>query len=177
MTSIRTLTGPLLALALPFLAGCSSGPAYQILTPFMADDFRTWSQAGKETITGQAFFKLPGGQVVTCAGESVSLLPATGYNTELEKLLETGKGYPPNYDRQAHRFDRKAMCDGAGKFSFDGVPHLNWLVVVRITWQEPSSIPYIGPYDKGGYLFQELQVDDTHTKVTLSNQDFVADTD
>lgn len=161
------------------LAGCASEPPRQILTPFHDDDFKTWKQSGPYTVTGQAFLKLPEGRVVTCAGEPVSLIPAVGYNTELEQLLETGTGYPSNYERNAHKYDHKAMCDGAGKFSFDGIPPLNWIVVTRVTWQEKStlsSIPLVGgPESKGGYLFSEIQVDENHTKVMLSNQDFVAD--
>lgn len=161
------------------LTGCASETPQQILTPFMDNDFSTWKQPGPFTVTGQAFYKLPNGRVLTCAGETVSLVPAVGYNTELEQILQTGKGYPANYDRHAHKYDHKAMCDGAGKFSFDNIPALNWIVVTRVSWQEEttlSSIPYIGgPDNKGGYLFTEIQVDETHTHVTLSNQDFVED--
>jgi len=171
---------PLPALVLLLgLAGCASDAPQQILTPFLADDFKTWTQSGSYTVTGQAFLKLPEGRVVTCAGAPVSLIPAVGYNTELEQVLETGAGYPSNYERNAHKYDHKAMCDGAGKFSFEGIPPLNWIVVTRITWQEKStlsSVPLVGgPDNKGGYLFTEIQVDDNHTKVMLSNQDFVAD--
>ncbi len=157
------------------VTGCASEPPAQILTPFFDGDFSTWNKSGPYSVTGQAFFKLPSGQVITCAGETVSLVPAVGYNTELEQILATGKGYPPNYNRQEHKYDHKTMCDGAGKFSFDGIPALNWIAVTRITWTEPSTIPYMGADSKGGYLFSEIQVDDNHTKVTLSNQDFIAD--
>lgn len=162
-------------LSLLVASGCTSAPPAQILTPFFDGDFATWNKSGPYTVTGQAFFKMPSGQVITCAGENVSLVPAVAYNTELEQHLQRGEGYPPNYDRHAHKYDHKAMCDGAGKFSFDGIPALNWLVVTRVSWQEPSSIPYMGPDSKGGYLFSEIQVDEAHTKVVLSNQDFVED--
>jgi len=172
-------------LLLAFAGGCASEPSHQILTPFLDDDFQTWRKTGPYTITGQAFYKQPGGQVMTCAGESVSLMPLTGYNMELSKLLETGHGFPPNYERRAHKYDKKAMCDGSGKFSFDGLPALNWLLITRVSWQENgtfSFVPYVGgPTDKGGWLFQEISIDSTQpgttVKITLSNQDFVADKD
>lgn len=173
---------PLVAVLLA--CGCASEPAYQILTPFHDDDFAIWKQAGPYTVSGQAFYKMPGGQVVTCAGESVSLMPLTGYNMELSKLLESGKGVPANYERRAHKFDKKAMCDGSGRFSFEGLPALNWLLITRVTWQENgtfSFVPYLGgPTDKGGWLFQEIQIESannapTTVKVMLSNPDFVAD--
>lgn len=165
----------LAVVSLLLAASCTSAPPVQILTPFHDDDFSTWNKSGPYTVTGQAFFKLPSGQVITCAGESVSLIPAVGYNTELEQILSSGKGYPANYDRHEHKYDHKAMCDGAGKFSFEAIPALNWIAVTRVTWSEPSSIPYMGAESKGGYLFSEIQVDDAHTKVMLSNQDFTAD--
>jgi hypothetical protein len=169
----------LFAVLLLGLAGCASEQSQQIVTPFLDGDFNTWKQPGPYTVTGQAFYKLPNGRVMTCAGEEVLLIPAVGYNTELEQILQTGNGYPANYDRHAHKYEQKAMCDGAGKFSFDKVPALNWILLTRISWQEEnmlSSIPYVGgPTAKGGYLFNELQVDENHTKIVLSNQDFFED--
>ncbi len=178
--AIRIL--PLLALLLA--GGCASEPVHQILTPFLDTDFATWKQPGPYTITGQAFYKQPEGPVITCAGENVSLMPLTGYNMELSKLLETGKGFPVNYERRAQKYDHKAMCDGAGRFTFEGLPALNWLLITRVSWQENGTfafVPYVGgPTDKGGWLFQEIQIESaynapTTVKVTLSNPDFVAD--
>jgi hypothetical protein len=166
-------------LALMVLGGCASEPAYQILTPFLDGDFQTWKRSGSYTVSGQAFYKIPDGRVITCAGEAVSLMPLTGYNMELSKLLESGKGYPPNYERRAHKYDHKAMCDGDGRFSISGIPSLNWLLITRVRWQEDgtlSSIPYIGgPTDKGGWLYQEISIHESDMKVTLSNENFVAD--
>ena len=166
--------------------GCASEAPYQILTPFQADDFQLWKRPGTYTIAGQAFYKQPGGRVMTCAGESVALMPLTGYNMELSKLLQSGKGFPPNYEKRAHAFDKKAMCDGDGRFRFEGLPAMNWLLITRVTWQENgtfSFVPYFGgPSDKGGWLFQEVSIETAYNapstvKVTLSNQDFVADQD
>lgn len=172
------------ALSLVLLAGgCASEPTYQILTPFHDEDFQLWKQSGPYTVTGQAFFKQPGGQVITCAGETVSLMPLTGYHLELSKLLESGKGFPPNYEKRARKHDRTAQCDGDGRFRFDGLPALNWLLITRVTWQESgtfSFIPYMGgPTDKGGWLFQEIGIDRANSptviKVTLANPDYVED--
>jgi hypothetical protein len=167
------------ALLLAFLAfavGCAQpGPVPLVLTPFSDNDFARWKQNGTGTLSGQAFVKLPNGRVVTCAGETISLVPATGYNMELEKLLEDGRGYPVNYDRHEHKYDRKTMCDGSGHFAFDHLPALTWLVVTHVTWQEPSRIPLMSANEKGGYLFAEIELTESANKLTLSNQDFVAD--
>ncbi len=169
--------------ALVFVGGCASGPAYQILTPFHDNDFRLWKESGPYTVTGEAFLRQPSGKVITCAGETISLMPLTDYNLELSKLLESGKGYPPNYDRRAHRYDKKVMCDASGKFTFKNLPALNWLLITRVTWQEDgllSFVPFVGgPTAKGGWLFQEVDIadsqPDTTVHVSLTNDDFVAD--
>lgn len=182
MTANRVFALVLLA----FAGGCTLEPTHQVLTPFLDNDYQLWRQSGPYTVAGQAFYKQPGGQVFTCAGESVSLMPLTGYNMELSKLLETGKGFPPNYERRAHKYDKKAMCDGSGKFAFENLPALSWLLITRVTWQENGTFSFVplvgGPTDKGGWLFQEIQIESannapTTVKVTLSNQDFVADQD
>lgn len=179
MIDVRII--PLMAL---LLAGCAEEPAYQILTPFHDDDFRLWKQSGPYSISGQAFYKQPAGPVISCAGETVSLMPLTGYNMELSKLLGGGKGIPPNYENRAHKYDKTAMCDGDGRFRFDGLPALNWLLITRVSWQENGTfafVPYVGgPTDKGGWLFQEITIESannapTSLKVTLSNPNFVAD--
>lgn len=182
MTAFRVLG---VSLALLFAAGCASEPAYQILTPFHADDFRLWTQPGPYTVIGQAALKQPGGEVITCAGERVTLMPLTGYNMELSKLLESGKGIPPNYERRARRYDKQAMCDADGKFAFTGLPALNWLLVTRVSWQEDgmfSFVPFVEDTGtKGGWLFQEIEIKGSGlgatVPVVLSNDDFVADRD
>lgn len=156
--------------------GCASDTSGQILTPFLDQDFQTWNRSGTSSIQGQAFFKIPAGRVYTCAGEQVALMPRTAYNTELEKLLESGKGIPDNYERRARKYERTVMCDGDGRFSFEGLPNLPYIVLTRITWQESPLVPYITSGDKGGYLFQEVDVHDGSNKVALSERDFVSDT-
>jgi hypothetical protein len=164
---------PLLALV---LAGCASKPpAYQILTPFLDTDFQTWNKPGPYTVSGQTSYKLPDGRVVTCAGESISLMPLTGYNMELSKLLDSGKGYPPNYERRAHKYDHKVMCDGDGRFSISGIPSLNWLLITRVSWQVLTDDKDDEPVVKHGWLYQEITVDGADKSITLSNDDFVAD--
>jgi hypothetical protein len=165
--------------------GCASEQPNQILTPFLDNDFQTWKQSGSYTVSGQAFFRQPNGQTITCAGQAVSLMPLTGYNMELSKLLESGHGMPPNYERRAHRYDRTVMCDGGGRFTFEGIPALGWLLVTRVNWQESttlSAIPYIGgPDNKGGWMFREIIIESSSPgnaiRVMMSNQDFVADQD
>jgi len=167
----------LVAGVLPVLSACSSTERPHMLTPFVDTDFSRWKGTGDASLMGQAFVKLPSGRVVTCAGETVSLLPATGYNMELEQALDQGAGMPDDYSKRARAYDHKTTCDGAGRFSFENVPALNWIVLTRVNWQESSFYPLMGPEDKGGFLYQEKTLDDGANKVVLTRDDFVKDPD
>lgn len=176
LTAMRRFAVIFLSLALPGLTACSTPAPHQILTAFHDDDFQTWTRGGTSTLSGQAFVKLPDGRVISCAGETVFLKPAVGYNTELEQLLQTGRGVPDNYDHHERKYDHITTCDGAGKFSFDHLEPLNWLVMTHVRWQETSSMSYFsGPSDKGGYLFSEIKIRDGENTILLSNTDFVED--
>lgn len=160
-------------------------PPAHMLTAYFDDDFRLWKGAGGAGLTGQAFFKTPDGRIVSCAGDKVTLLPATQYNTELEQYLGMGTGYPADYGRKAHLFNHEAVCDPAGHFQFEKIPAgLNWIVLTRVTWKEEpdlpmvsSVIPMMSDGNKGGYLFQEVVLAEGSNKVILSNADFVKDKD
>ena len=157
------------------LSACSSSEPAHMLTPFLDTDFGRWKGPGDASVTGQAFVKLASGRVVTCAGETVSLVPATGYNMEMEQALGQGLGMPDDYSKRAHAYDRKTTCDGVGRFSFENVPAMNWIVLTRVNWQEPSFYPFLGPNDKGGFLYQEKTLDDGANNVILTKDDFIKD--
>jgi hypothetical protein len=180
MAALRASALVLLAIA----GGCASDPAPdQILTPFHDDDFAYWSQPGSYKVAGTAAFKRDDGQVLTCAGQDVLLLPLTGYTMELSKLLESGQGFPPNYERRARKYQHKATCNADGKFSIGAIPSANWLVATHVSWTDNStvsSIPWVGgwfggPTNAGGWLFREIKVHDADTFVALGNDDFAAD--
>ena len=75
------MKGPLTFILGLTLAGCvQSRPPYALRTPFLDSDFRPWSKPGPAAISGQAFLRTVGGDVKTCAGQDVSLMPGTQYN-------------------------------------------------------------------------------------------------
>lgn len=177
MAATKATAFVLMALA----AGCTSQPPDQILTAFHDDDFRYWTRPGPYTVSGFAALKRDDGQTVTCAGQDVLLLPLTQYNMELSKLLETGHGFPPSYERRARKYEHKAACGADGKFAFTGIPTARWLVATHVTWAEDStlsSVPWIGGSSAaGGWLFREIEVHDADTFAALGNDDFTADKD
>lgn len=156
------------------LAGCA-GDLPQNFTPYSDNDFQAWTGAGPANISGKAFYKMPSGRLVSCAGSAIMLIPATGYNLEAEQSIGMGKGLPENYNRRAFKFVRKTMCDGSGQFSFEGLPSQNWIAYVHLSWQEPGGMMFWSNNDTGGTLFQEVMLTPGDNKIILSNPDFVAD--
>ncbi len=155
-------------------------PPPHMLTAYFDDDFRFWKGSGTASIGGQAAIKLDDGRILNCT--TVTLLPATQYNTELEQALALGTGYPFDYNRKAHLHNREGACDPAGHFQFDAIPAgVKWIVLTRLTWKDmtpESTWSAILPETSsptGGYLFQETMARDGLNKLTLSNADFVQD--
>jgi hypothetical protein len=157
------------------LAGCMSDDTPQVFTPYLEDDFQAWKGPGPANIIGQAFYKLPSGRVLTCAGATISLLPAAGYNLEAMQSFGMGKGYPENYNKSAMRFVRKTTCDSAGHFTFQSLPANNWIIMTHLSWQETRPLLAFTKADEGGTLFQEALLAPGDNKIFLSNEDFTAD--
>lgn len=157
------------------LGGCSKDLP-QEFSPYLEDTFRPWQGAGPANLEGQAFYKMPSGRLISCAGSKVTLLPANGYNLEAEHTLGLGKGMPENYERAALKFAYTTLCDGYGRFSFQKLPTQNWIVVIHLSWQEDGGmLSFGGKNDKGGTLYQEVLLEPGDKKIVISNPDFVAD--
>lgn len=187
----RTARALLLLASAMTLTACSwvkstvAGPVEPVhmLTPYFEDDFRFWKGTGIAGLTGEASLKLADGRMATCAGETVTLLPATQYNMELEQALGKGTGYPPDYNKQAHVYNRETACDPTGHFRFEKIPSgVKWIVLTRIAWQATSDVPVVSSITSmvtddttGGYIYQEVPLHDGSNTVVLSNADFVKD--
>lgn len=191
----RTVHALLLLASATTLTACSwvkstvAGPAEPVhmTTPYFEDDFRFWKGTGTASLTGEASVKFDDGRALSCAGGTVTLLPATQYNTELEQHLGKGAGYPPDYYKQAHVNNRETTCDPTGHFRFEKIPYgVKWIVLSRLTWQEApdestmSSITamftdIVTDQTKGGYIYQELLLHEGANTVVLSSPDFVKD--
>src|SRR5690242_9628440 len=106
-----------LAVSAGLLTGCvPPSPPYQITTPFSETDFKAWDGAGPATLQGQAFLKTVGGDVKTCAGEAVSLMPATAYNTEIVNALRAGREHMANRTQRGDKYVLETQCDAQGHF-------------------------------------------------------------
>lgn len=137
--------------------------------------------AGDSVVTGSGFSRQRGGGVVSCAGNTVYLMPDTDfYNWTITPALEetvdrtfgistvmgTEQTYPvaTRLAGEPRRFVKTNPCDIDGRFEFVGVPRGAYLVVTVITW----LVPRVG--QEGGPVFQRIRVDGTESlDVTLTN--------
>lgn len=108
---------------------------------------------GTNSITGNAFMRQVGGGVVTCAGETVRLVPATEYARERLQFVYGDRGFSPLYSRftfepdpeEFHSLTRTTKCDAAGNFRFDDVADGDYFILVTVQWAV-ASVP------NGGHL-------------------------
>jgi hypothetical protein len=130
-----------LSLALLISPGQAQTP-YQPVIPFIEQDFQPFAGTGDATLRGQAFLRTVGGDVRTCAGSDVFLIPDNPYMEDLTAAEDRGVRNA-SIDPRAQTFRRRSTCDAQGNFHFSGVPKGSWIVVARVTW----SIPHI---EQGG---------------------------
>lgn len=145
------------------MAGCAvTRPLHQISAPFDAAHAQRLVQDGPNTVKGSAFMRQRGGGVVTCAGETVHLIPATAYAEERMRVLYrtalgSGVNFGVNYDFQPepHEYftlERVTKCDAQGNFVFERVADGEFFVVTTIRW----SVAYGAT--QGGNLMHRVTV-------------------
>ena len=150
--------------SLMLLGGCSA-PTHQLATPFRPADFE-WSQGrGSASISGQAFLKTRGGDVKTCAGNSVVLVPENPYTLELMTAAKAGKDSRASWDSRYQHFRRTTICDAQGRFAFRDLPAGHWLLGTTVMWEAPST-SYLTNM-QGGNLSQSVTLRDGETKETI----------
>jgi hypothetical protein len=126
---------------------CLFSDASAFNTPFDPSNFTSWSGDGSSNLHGQAFLKTVGGEIKTCAGEDVLLLPATAYVDDL--LVKTGAGVSVSPDSRLMSLSHRTVCDAQGNFSVSRLPAQKWYVLTRVTW----GVPHIeSPGEKPGPL-------------------------
>ena len=138
-TRFRKATGMMTAISATFLlVGCAQ--------PFtMQSEYRPtdhdWARAnGTATLSGEAFLRTRGGDVKTCAGRPIAILPDTAYTKELmAKGISSHFGQPTNFDSRAKGLFRTSQCNAAGKFIFRSLPAGHWIVVANVTWETGNA--------------------------------------
>lgn len=94
-----------------------------------------YAGAGPANLHGQAFLKTVGGDVKTCAGEDVVIIPGMPY---LEEMIgKVRAGVDLHMDDHAKPLLRQTICDAQGSFSFSGLPAQRWLILTQVKWGVP----------------------------------------
>jgi len=132
----------------------------------------TWAAGtGPAAITGQAFLRTRGGDVKTCAGSDVKLVPDGVYTQEVLSLMLTGKSVTVADGFVAKK--RVTQCDAQGNFRFDGLPQGKWLIQTNVTWEVPTQY-YMD--EQGGSLVQAVTTPGQGlVHAILSDRDFNVD--
>jgi hypothetical protein len=159
--------------ALFALSGCATmqPDLVKINSPFDEAAATAAMKPGSNRITGSAFLRQQGGAVVTCAGEAVTLFPATAYAIErmtamygegkegLRSVSQHRKGLLFDPEIPAYKtlaYDQR--CDAQGRFTFARVADGDWYIVTAVVWS-------VGTYSaQGGTLMQRLTVKGGETR-------------
>ncbi|MBK3332820.1 hypothetical protein GWK41_07035 [Persephonella atlantica] len=130
---------------------------------FSPSDVSWFLKKGSNTIIGQAFIRTKSGDVITCAGYEVELIP---YSKYAEKRMEYIYGnstegfvpikkFPynirffPEY-REYENFKKKSVCDAAGVFKFKNLPDGKYYIVSLVYWETYQP--------EGGFLMKKVSV-------------------
>ncbi|MFZ2619852.1 MAG: hypothetical protein WAX89_03170 [Alphaproteobacteria bacterium] len=162
-------------LSLLFLTGCAAFEPVKINTPFDAVATKKLLIEGKNIVKGNAFISQRNGGLVTCAGKSVSLTPATGYAKERMIAIYGSEdvGYSSAFSGKKPKFEpdvpeysslsKETLCNVRGEFMFDKVADGEFYITVGVLWRVDAY------FDEGGYLMKKVSVSDGETKdITLA---------
>ncbi len=167
-------------------SSCTLVDATTIAVAFDAAQAERFAGVGPANLHGQAFLKTVGGDVKTCAGEDVALMPATPYFDEM--IENVNNGIDIHLDQRAVSLLRRTICDAQGNFSFSGLPTQKWYVLTKVTWgvphiEEPGERPgliaslLLGIHarpatdEQGGELLQTIDLHPGDNQVFLTSRD------
>ena len=149
------------------MTGCGSIPSPTLNQPTSQTEFeyKPYLRTGSGSVSGQAFFVQAGGVVVTAAGRTVTLDPAT--TTGKEWWAKAGKHYvhsavvpaSPNFKKSR----RKTIADADGRFKFRELPAGNYFIRTDITWYSPAGT-------QGGLVGKQITVRNGQTTELILNE-------
>ena len=149
-------------------------------------DFLSYAGKGAAKLHGQAFLRTVGGDVKTCAGSKVLLVPGNAYGDEV--ITQERAGLTAKADSRFIARIRESICDAQGNFTFASVPAGRWYVSTVVTWGVPhieqpgesagpitSAIFGIAPPPKtdeqGGELIQPVSLEAGDNQAYLTDRD------
>ncbi|MDD2944035.1 MAG: hypothetical protein PHC51_13850 [bacterium] len=143
------------------LASCAAPPVVSSGAPFDRPSAEALLRKGSNVITGSAFLRQQGGGIVTCAGQNVSLIPATDYgrrvfvalygtSTEQARNIVHNVRIEPPSDEFGQLL-KKTQCDAQGGFSFEDVADGEFFIETTVTW-------IVAGRPNGGAIFRPVRV-------------------
>ena len=164
-----------------FLSACQMyTPEHIMKNEFDVEQARNLMKTGNNKIIGNAFFRQAGGGVVTCAGNTVTLIPATAYAEERmlylynstekginrvipyirsEVTLEKTYQFIPTPNEYL-RLQKETICDSSGHFTFNNITNGSFFIVTETVWDTSQHL-------QGGVLMQKVTVENGETKEVI----------
>ena len=142
----------------------SSSAIAQADDPWAAMD---WSLAkGSNTIRGSALLRTRGGEVRTCAGYPVRLIPsASQTDSYIAKAFGSDEGGISRspWRSQFGEYTRTTTCDAQGNFSFENLPDGRYFAIAQVQWEVLRE-------QQGGLIAQLVRVRDGQVKSVVLTQ-------
>lgn len=129
---------------------------------FREGEYAAYANTGTASVAGQALMRTRGGEVMTCAGRQVVLIPDTEYTAEAITLRH--QYFPTRQvapmDPQLVKYVRQGICDAQGGFLFESLPAGKYFIFSDITWEIPSLTGSWGVQTTGGTTFARFALAD-----------------
>ena len=150
---------PLAIASLLAVCACAAPPPYAIQASFNRDQIAWIQSPGTGAIKGQAFLKTVGGDVKTCAGNIVVLLPSSAYTREIVSAGMSASNRSSsiaNLNEGLASYMKGGRCDAQGNFSVARLPAGDYIILTEVTWGVPRG--NYGVSREGGPLTQEISL-------------------
>jgi hypothetical protein len=124
---------------LTLLAACAPAPI-TLSNRFNPDEVAWSKQRGTAVVRGRDFLRTQVGEVRTCAGLPVTLVPRSAYSQEVTMRAYPTRTVIANPDPAADEFIRRTTCDAQGNFVFHDLPAGEWYLGARVLWDAPHGL-------------------------------------
>jgi hypothetical protein len=150
------------------LSGCATtSPKFVTMSnKFNVNDVSWAKHSGNNKIVGSFLSRTVGGDVKTCAGLDVFLVPLSSYSEERIRIIygNSISGYrsatnlkdlPPEAPADYAASRRITKCDAQGEFTFSDLPDGSYFVTTTVTWGVPGQ--YVVS-TQGGNLMKRIDL-------------------
>jgi len=115
------------------LVGCASH-TYVNTPPFIPNEHSEYTVDGGSTLRGESVYRDGEGENISCANQTIYLLPDTDFYQHLMAIDNSGYFLRHKIDPRAQSLIRSANCDAAGRFVFERLPAAKWIALSPLHW-------------------------------------------